>query len=200
MKILIIPLLLVVMIPREVHAQRYSPLEQDRSALSLRQAAALSLTDATREDRCLRTGRSIGTFAGGAMGVFTLYLGTQGELDGPYWKTLAIGIPATIIGAYIGSRSSEWVTRKLLDARKGIGGSALRGAAYGFLDGVVTGIASMVPVLGLGYLLGVIEFNDDIGLLGVLGAATIGGAVFGGMIGVAAGFVYGPGISIYMKF
>ncbi len=200
MKVLILPLLFLVLTPDAIQAQHNTLLELNTMSNPLMRSDPISRIEITREERCLRTGRLIGTLAGGAMGLNILYLGTQGEIDGPYWKAMAMGIPGMILGAYAGSRGTEWLTGKILAARRGPGGSALRGVVYGFLDGAVTGIATMVPILGIGCLTGSIDFNRDLNLLEVLGTATLGGAAFGGFFGATAGLVIGPGISVYMKF
>lgn len=157
--------------------------------------------DLTREERCLRTGRILGTLSGSSMGVFALYLGIKGEdMEGPFWKTLAISIPSMLIGGYAGSRGTEWATRQIMKSNPKVAESALKGIAYGFVDGAITGVASMVPLLTLGYLLDVINFNEEIGILQVIGMSALGGGVFGGMIGAVAGAVYGPYVSLYMKY
>ncbi len=168
--------------------------------LPLRSTWNFSPVDDVRINRCLRTGRIVGALAGGTPGAAVLWFGTQGEMEGPYWKTLVTGIPGALCGAWVGARGTEWLTRKLLHARRGILGSALRGAYWGFLDGALTGIAATVPILGIGHLTGAIEFNRKIGLLEVVGLAAAGGALYGGIYGTTAGFVIGPGISIYMDF
>ena len=49
---------------------------------------------------------------------------------------------------------------------------------------------------------GTIHFNmsNDLIIFKLLGAAAMGGIVYGGTIGATLGAVYGPGISFYMKF
>ena len=47
-----------------------------------------------------------------------------------------------------------------------------------------------------------IEFNfdGDAILLQVIGAAVLGGIGYGGTFGASLGIIYGPTLSIYMKF
>lgn len=162
---------------------------------------AVSSSESSREERTLKTGRVLGAISGSSMGLFALYLGIKGdEFQGPFWKTLAISVPSTIVGAYAGIRGTEWVTRKIIGSRSKIGGSALRGAVYGFADGALIGVASLVPLLTLGHCLNMIDFGEGTGILEVIGNATLGGVAFGGMIGAVTGLIYGPCISIYMKF
>lgn len=169
------------------------------SGLSLFQSA--SANQVTRESRCLQTGRVFGAVAGSSMGLFVLYQGIKGDdIRGPFWRTLAVSIPTTIVGAWVGMRGTEWATRRIMKTEPGIGESALRGMLYGALDGALIGTAGFVTLFTIAYLTDAITFNKDMGILGTIGMATLGGAVFGGMTGASVGLVYGPGISIYMKF
>ena len=181
--------------------------EWNRNALlpaisaSIGMSQSTSGDDLTREEKCLRTGRILGALSGSSMGVFALYLGIKGEdMEGPFWKTLAISIPSMLIGGYAGSRGTEWATRQIMKSNPKVAESALKGIAYGFVDGAITGVASMVPLLTLGYLLDVISFNEEVGILQVMGMSALGGGVFGGMIGAVAGAVYGPYVSLHMKY
>ena len=162
---------------------------------------AASGADLTKEDRCLRAGKTLGAISGSSMGLFALYLGIKGDdMEGPFWKTLAISIPTIAIGAYVGARGTEWATRQIMKSHPKVAASALKGVAYGVVDGALIGIANMVPLLTLGHLIGAINFSDDVGILEVIATSTFGGAIFGGMIGATVGLVYGPAISLYMKY
>ncbi len=78
----------------------------------------------------------------------------------------------------------------------------MKGALYGAMHGTVVLTASMVPLLVIGHYMETIQFNfdgDDI-LLKVIGAAVLGGIGYGGTFGATIGIIYGPSLSIYMKF
>jgi hypothetical protein len=154
-----------------------------------------------REEQCLRTARLVGALGGSTVGLITLYAGTfLDDIEGPYWKTLAIGVPTTVVGVWVGIRGTEWATRKLLAGRDKVPGAAGRGLLYGLLDGALIGSASFVTALTIGHLTGGIEFNDDPGLLEVMGMGLLGGVLFGGLDGATVGVVCGPCISLYMDF
>ncbi|MCK4772939.1 MAG: hypothetical protein KAT18_08460 [Candidatus Latescibacteria bacterium] len=201
MKAFAIGLLAISLIPRTAAAQRYTVHELGSASNTLFLNEMISNGVNSRENRCLQAGRVIGALSGSTMGLFAFYVGIKGDdLEGPFLQTLAISIPTTVIGAYVGVKGTEWLTRRILDAKQGVPGSALRGVAYGFVDGAMIGVASMVTLFSLAYFFDAIHFNESMGFIDIIGSATLGGAIFGGMIGAVAGLVYGPGISIYMKF
>ena len=80
--------------------------------------------------------------------------------------------------------------------------AVLRGALYGAIDGAMVFTASMVPLLVIGHYMETIHFNfdGDAILFKVIGAAILGGIGYGGTFGAAIGIIYGPSLSIYMKF
>jgi hypothetical protein len=156
---------------------------------------------AAREEQCLRAARLTGALSGSTIGLITLYAGTfLDDIEGPYWKTLAIGVPTTVVGVWVGMRGTEWMTRKLLNGRDKVPGAAVKGFLYGLLDGALIGSAGFLTALTLGHITGGIEFNEDPGLLEVMGMSILGGIAYGGTFGATLGVVYGPGISLYMKF
>jgi len=154
-----------------------------------------------KRENCLTVSRWLGALAGSSMGVFSFYIGfTSNDIQGPLWKTFAIGIPTTLIGSWVGYHTTEWATRQIMRGEPKPGEATLKGVGYGLIDGAVIGVASMVPLMTIGYLTGGITFNEDVTLLKVARMATIGGSCFGGMIGFATGGVYGPSISLYLNF
>jgi len=110
---------------------------------------------------------------------------------GPMWKNLLTGIPSSIVGAYVGCKTTEWATRQIL-----------KGALYGAIDGTVTLTASMIPLLIIGHYTETIHFNfsNEMIVFKLLGSAIAGGLVYGGTFGAIVGGVSGPCISFYMKF
>lgn len=201
MRVLALTLVLIAVDPSLCRAQQsgVSGIMLGSSPLSVYQSASVS--QAGRESRCLQTGRVFGAVVGSSIGLFALYQGIKGDdINPPFWRTLAVSIPTTIAGAWVGMRGTEWAVRKVMKTRPGIGESALRGILYGALDGALIGTTGFVTALTIGHLTNAITFNDDMGLLGTVGTAVLGGVLFGGMTGAVVGLVYGPGISIYMKF
>ena len=171
------------------------------SGLLILGAASVDAQPADREDQCLRTARLVGGISGSTIGLITLYAGTfLDDIEGPYWKTLAIGVPTTVVGVWVGMRGTEWMTRKLLAGRDKVPGAAVKGFLYGLLDGALIGSAGFLTALTLGHITGGIEFNDDPGLLEVMGMSILGGIAYGGTFGATVGLVYGPCISLYMEF
>lgn len=167
----------------------------------LPEASPVAAQSTDREEQVLRTARLVGGLSGSTVGLITLYAGTfLDDIEGPYWKTLAIGIPTTVVGVWVGTRGTEWAARKILAGRDKVPGAAGRGLLYGFLDGALIGSASFLTALTLGHVTGGIEFNEDPGLLEVMGMSILGGIAYGGLNGAVVGVVSGPCISLYMEF
>jgi len=158
--------------------------------------------DRSREDKCLGFGRWLGVASGSTMGLFHLYWSATDQTgsDEPYWKNLLTGIPSSLIGAYVGHRTTEWTTRQIMKGRPKPFRAALKGAFYGAIDGAIILSASMIPLFILGHYLGTINFNEDKSVLEVVGMSILGGVGFGGLTGAAIGCAYGPGLSLYMNF
>lgn len=156
----------------------------------------------SRENRCLQTAKWIGAIAGSAMGLMHLYWRATGVSGtyGPMWKNMVTALPSVMIGAYVGARSTEWATRRMIKGNPKPGKAALKGVAYGFIDGAIIGTACLIPLLTMGHTTGTIKFREGLGIIEIIGAATMGGIIFGGMTGATIGIVYGPCVSVYMKF
>ena len=158
----------------------------------------------TRESRCLKAGRWGGALAGGTFGLLHISWSAAGVsgIHGPLWKNILTGAPSSIIGGYVGMRTTEWATRQILKGRPEPGRAALKGMMYGAIDGAITLAASSAPLLIMGHYLETIHFNfsDDLIVLKLLGASALGGALYGGILGAAIGAISGPGISLYMEF
>ena len=167
---------------------------------------SITIPDETssRKDRCLQTGRWIGGISGSAMGFLHIYWGATGVsgIHGSFGQNLATGIPSSIVGAYVGVKTTEWITKKIMTGNPKPRRAALKGIAYGAINGAAILTASMVPLLIIGHYTDTIHFNlsEDLIMLKLLGASAAGGTLYGGMIGATAGAVYGPFISLYMKF
>jgi len=157
-----------------------------------------------REERCVRTARWVGILSGSTMGLLQMYWSATGVsgVHGPFWKNAVVGIPSAFMGAYVGARSTEWMTREIMEGQPKPGRAALKGAAYGAAGGALTLTTSVLPLLLLGHYLDTIDFNfdDDMIALKIIGASVLGGTLYGGTFGAAAGLVYGPCVSVYMKF
>lgn len=142
--------------------------------------------------------------SGSTMGFAHIYWRATGVsgIHGPFWKSLVTGIPSAVAGAYVGARSTEWMTRRIMEGSPKPGRAALKGAAYGAIDGAIVLTASVMPLLIIGHYMDTIDFNfdDDMILLKIIGAAAVGGILYGGIIGSTVGVVYGPCVSVYMKF
>ncbi|MFC1485818.1 hypothetical protein ACFL55_02190 [Candidatus Latescibacterota bacterium] len=166
-----------------------------------------TLTDnqqAFREQRCLSTARWIGALSGSFMGVAQLCWSATGVsgVHGSFGKNLLTGIPSIIVGSYVGTRTTEWMTRKIMEGNPKPGNAALKGALYGAVNGTVILTASLIPLLIVGHYTETIHFNisDDMIVLKLIGASAAGGMVYGGTFGLLAGSVYGPCISMYMRY
>ena len=155
-------------------------------------------------DQCLKTGRILSVVAGSTMGIAQIYWSAtnMSGVHGPLWKNVITGIPSSIIGGYVGYSTSEWITSRFLDGSPKPGVAVLKGALYGAIHGTVVLTASMVPLLVIGHYMETIHFNfdGDAILFKVIGSAVLGGIVYGGTIGATFGIIYGPSLSIYMKF
>jgi len=155
-------------------------------------------------NQCLKTGRILSTVAGSTMGIAQIYWSAtnMSGVHGPLWKNVITGIPSSIIGGYVGYSTSEWITKRFLDGNPKPGTAILKGALYGAVHGATVFTASMVPLLVIGHCIETIHFNfdGDAILFKVIGAAVLGGIVYGGTFGATIGIIYGPSLSIYMKF
>jgi len=177
-------------------------------AAVLRRAGTTSDERSFRRDRCLQAGRWLGAVSGGMIGVAHIYWSATGVsgIHGPFWKNVVTGIPSVVIGSYIGAKATEWTTRRILKGNPSPGRALLKGAAWGAVDGAVTFTAGLMPLLLMGYCMDTIHFNNMDGMGGdasipkILGIAVIGGTLYGGTFGAAAGAVYGPCLSLYMRF
>ena len=155
-------------------------------------------------NKCLKTGRIISTLAGSTMGIAQIYWSTtnMAGVHGPLWKNVVTGLPSSLIGGYVGNRTSGWITRKFLEGNPKPGTAIFKGALYGAIHGTTILTASMVPLLVVGHYMNTIHFNfegDEI-LFKVIGAAVLGGIVYGSTLGATFGIIYGPSLSIYMNF
>ena len=155
-------------------------------------------------NKCIKTGRILGVVGGGTIGLAHIYWSATNmtSTDEPLWKNIVTGIPSSIIGGYVGYSTSEWITSRFLDGSPKPGVAVLKGALYGAIHGTVVLTASMVPLLVIGHYMETIHFNfdGDAILFKVIGSAVLGGIVYGGTIGATFGIIYGPSLSIYMKF
>ncbi|MFC1550177.1 hypothetical protein ACFL46_02675 [Candidatus Neomarinimicrobiota bacterium] len=168
-----------------------------------------SQADSTRDfnykyDRCLKTGRILGVGIGSTMGLAQIYWSAtnMSGVHGPLWKNIVTGVPSSIIGGYVGYRTSEWATEQILRGNPKLGQSILKGTFYGAIDGAITFTASMMPLLVIGHYMDTIHFNFNkkLILLKLIGASVLGGVLYGGTIGATIGIIYGPSLSIYMQF
>lgn len=155
-------------------------------------------------NKCLKTGRIFSTVAGSTMGIAQIYWSAtnMSGVHGPLWKNIVTGVPSTLIGGYVGNRTSGWITRKFLEGNPKPGTAIFKGALYGAIHGTTILTASMVPLLVVGHYMDTIHFNfegDEI-LFKVIGAAVLGGIVYGCTLGATFGIIYGPSLSIYMNF
>ena len=175
-----------------------------RLANTIQQSNITHNETGSREDRCIRTGQCIGAISGAFMGLAHIYWSATGVsgIYGPLWKNLITGIPSAILGAYVGAKTMKWSTRRIMKGDPKPGRAALKGAFYGAVSGTIILTASLAPLLITGYYMDTIHFNmsDDLMILKLLGTAAAGGIVYGGTFGAAVGVVYGPSISLYMKF
>ena len=123
-------------------------------------------------------------------------------VHGPLWKNIVTGVPSSVIGGYVGYKTSEWATKQILEGNPKPGKAILKGALYGGIDGAVTFTASLVPLLIIGHHMETIEFNfdGDAILLKLIVSSVLGGLAYGGTFGATIGIIYGPSLSIYMKF
>ena len=157
-----------------------------------------------KNNQCLKAGRILGVVAGSTMGIAQIYWSAtnMSGVHGPLWKNVITGVPSTLVGGYVGYKTSDWTTNQILRGNPKPGRAVLKGALFGAIDGAVVFTASMVPLLVIGHYMETIHFNfdGDAILFKVIGAAILGGIVYGGTFGATIGIIYGPSLSIYMKF
>ena len=157
-----------------------------------------------RYDNCMKFGRTLGVVSGGTLGLAHIYWSATNKTDTnePLWKNVVTGMPSSLIGGYVGYKTSEWVTQQILERNPKPGKAILKGALYGSIGGAITFTASVVPLFVIGDYMKTIEFNFDSEemVLGLIGSSILGGIGYGGTFGLAIGIVYGPSLSIYMKF
>lgn len=155
-------------------------------------------------NQCLKTGRILSVVAGSTMGIAQIYWSAtnMSGVHGPLWKNVITGVPSSLIGGYVGYITSEWTTKQFLNGNPKPGTAVLKGALYGAIHGAIILTASMIPLLVIGHYMDTIHFNfdDDAILFKLIGASIMGGIVYGGIFGATIGIIYGPSLSIYMKF
>ena len=157
-----------------------------------------------RKTNVLRTARWLGAASGSFMGVAHIYWRVTGVSGpcGPMWKNLLTGIPSSVVGAYVGVKTTEWTAKQIMKGNPKPGKAVLKGALYGAMDGSVILTTSLIPLLIIGHYAGTIDFNisNKMIFFKLLGSAIAGGLVYGGTFGAAIGGIGGPCISVYMKF
>lgn len=157
-----------------------------------------------KQNKCLQTARLVGAAAGATKGLLLIYWKATGVsgFHGTVGQSLAIGIPSSIIGAYVGIKSTEWATKQIMDSKPKPGRAMLRGAWYGAINGTIIYAVSSIPVHLLGYYTNTIHYNisTDFMPLKILGLSVLGGMIYGGTFGAFAGLIGGPTISFYMEF
>jgi hypothetical protein len=123
-------------------------------------------------------------------------------VHGPLWKNIVTGVPSSVIGGYVGYKTSEWATKQILKGNPRPAKAMLKGALYGGINGAITFTASMVPLIIIGHYMETIDFNfeSDAMILNLIGISILGGIVYGGFFGITIGIIYGPSLSIYMDF
>jgi hypothetical protein len=155
-------------------------------------------------NQSLKIGRILGAVGGGTMGLAHIYWSATNmtESNEPLWKNIATGVPSSLIGGYVGYKTTEWATKQILKGNPKPGEALLRGALYGGIDGAVTFTASILPLFIIGHYMETIQFNfnGDEMLLGLIGTSILGGIGYGGTFGATIGMIYGPSLSIYMEF
>ena len=155
-------------------------------------------------NQCLKTGRILSVVAGSTMGIAQIYWSTtnMSGVHGPLWKNVVTGVPSSLIGGYVGYKTSKWTTKQFLNGNPKPRRAVLKGALYGAIHGTIVLTASMLPLLVIGHYMDTIHFNfdGDAILFKVIGASIMGGLVYGGTLGASIGIVYGPSLSIYMEF
>jgi len=157
-----------------------------------------------RYNNCIKIGHALGVVGGGTMGLAHIYWSatTMSDESEPLWKNFVTGVPSSIIGGYVGYRTSEWATKQILKGNPKPGKALLKGALYGGIDGAITFTASLLPLFIIGDYMNTIEinFDSDEVFLGLIGSTILGGIGYGGTFGATIGIIYGPSLSIYMKF
>jgi hypothetical protein len=155
-------------------------------------------------NQCLKMGRTLGVVGGGTMGLAHIYWSATNRTSTsePLWKNVVTGIPSSLIGGYVGYKTSEWTTKQILKGSPKPGKAILKGALCGGIGGAITFTASVVPLFVIGHYMETIQFNfdGDEMLFGLIGASILGGIGYGGTFGATIGIIYGPSLSIYMKF
>ena len=155
-------------------------------------------------NQCVKSGRILGVVMGSTMGIAQIYWSAtnMSGVHGPLWKNVITGLPSSIIGGYVGYKSTEWATKQILRGNPKPGHAVLKGALYGAIDGTIILTASMIPLLVIGHYMDTIHFNfdSDAILFKLIGASILGGLVYGGTFGASIGIIYGPSLSIYMEF
>ncbi len=157
---------------------------------------------ALRENRCLTAARWMGVFGGSVMGVMTLYFNAAGVdgAEGSFGQQLLGSVSSIALGSYAGVKMSRWMAGRIMRGNPKPFRAGLRGAMYGVLSGAVTVTASLAPLLIAGKALGTIDYNNDPNYVELLGSSALGGTMFGGFDGLLFGCVYGPAVSIYMRY
>lgn len=208
--IIVLILFMPVVVSSHPNSTHESSYKIDKYSITHRLASAVMFTrtitdfSLNREAKVQQTGRWFGAVAGSFMGVAHIYWRATGVSGprGPMWKNLLTGIPSSIVGAYVGIKTTEWTTKQIMNGNPKPGKAVLKGALYGAIDGTVTFAASLIPLLIIGHYAETIHFNFNKKMIvfKLLGSAVAGGMIYGGTFGAVVGGISGPCISFYMKF
>jgi hypothetical protein len=205
---------LILVLPFTMNAQSLmgfnSNYSNDEQLLTISNKSIFSSYNFNQDDlinkksRVLNASRKIGTISGSAIGILHMYWRATNVsgVKGPFWKSAVTGIPSIMIGSYIGKRTTEWMTNRIMRGNPKPFKAALKGAYYGAINGTLVLGSSFAPLLIMGHYTGSIDFNisKDFIIIKLIGASALGGLAYGGSFGAVFGIIYGPYISIYLNF
>jgi hypothetical protein len=158
----------------------------------------------SRKHRCLQVAHWLGAIAGCAIGLLHLYwLAVDAAAAGePIWKVLVTAVPATLISAYVGSKTTAWAARRTIAGNPTLWQAGLKGLLFGAIDGAAILTVSYIPFFIAGHYLGILHFN----LLGeewlipkLVGASIMGGMLYGGLVGAMVGVTGGLVVGFYIR-
>jgi hypothetical protein len=156
----------------------------------------------SRKKRLTAVARGAGVAGGSLMGVAALVWNATGVdgAEGSFGEQLLGSVPSIALGSYVGLKMSDWMVHRIMRGEPGPLRAGLRGALYGFAAGSVTLTASLAPLFVIGRAAGTIDFNNDPNYLQILGSSALGGIAFGGPDGLLFGCMFGPSVSLSLRF
>ncbi len=157
----------------------------------------------SREQRTIRIAKWIGAIGGCWWGLLVLIgkvigFGPGAYTEGRWGLAFIVSIPSAVIGAYVGMKVVEKLTKVAIKGSRKLAMALLKGVGFGAIAGAIILIISWEIFYILSYYLGILHFKSE-GIIYIVTAVLAMGLVVGGMIGAVAGLLLGLFFYFYLR-